>query len=126
MNEDGLASLLNTYEKSPHFEVEVKKFDDIFRNENIDLIKMDVEGSEIRIIRGMLQYLHDHKNVEIIMEWNPTYRNEEDFIFISKIFDVYYMLYNNNKTILIKIKDYENVSFAFFNMILKPKTVDSN
>ncbi len=92
-SEDACASLISNVQKKPIQKVEVRRFDDLFKNDNIDLIKMDVEGSEISIIRGMNQYLKTHPDIKILIEWNPSYRNEDDFIYISNIYINYTINY---------------------------------
>jgi len=86
---DASASLKTNRYSRPFVEVELKRFDQLFKDETIKMIKMDVEGAEIDIIRGGLEdYTRDHKNVDIIMEWNPFYRNKEDFDYLSRLFHI--------------------------------------
>ena len=85
--EEGSASLKTNRYSRPFVEVELKRFDQLFKDETIKMVKMDVEGAEIDIIHGGLEdYTRRHKNVDIIMEWNPFYRNKEDFDYLSSLF----------------------------------------
>jgi len=87
-SEDGLASLSKGEQNQPLCEVELKRFDNLIDDENISIIKMDVEGSEIDIIKGMENYLRSHREIKIIMEWNVSYRNENDFNYLYNLFRV--------------------------------------
>jgi FkbM family methyltransferase len=56
-------------------EIKVKTIDDIIDNYNIrkvDFIKIDVEGSEIEVLNGMMRVLKEHKPklVVEVMKWN--------------------------------------------------------
>jgi len=91
--EDGMASLKTNRYSRPFAEVELKRFDQLFKDEPIKMIKMDVEGAEIDIIRGGLEdYTKSHEDVDIIMEWNPFYRNKEDFDYLSSLFHMNLLL----------------------------------
>lgn len=119
-SEDGLASLINSYNKKVVSKVDVKRFDDLFKNENISLIKMDVEGSEILVIRGMSSYLETHPNVKIIMEWSPAYRTQEDFIYLNNIFNIYLLLFKSIKLSKIRICKYYELPI-FCNVLLEKR-----
>jgi FkbM family methyltransferase len=120
-DEDNLTSLIPNIEKMPTSKVEVRKFDDLFKDENIDLIKMDVEGSEISIIRGMNQYLKTHQNINIIMEWNPLYRNEDDYIYLSSLFNIYLLSFKSNLLRKIRINRYNELPPILCNLLLERK-----
>jgi FkbM family methyltransferase len=61
----GLSSLRQPRSSSASLDVELKKFDGIFSpDENIALIKIDVEGAELAVVRGMDAYLRArHPNI---------------------------------------------------------------
>jgi hypothetical protein len=112
---------LSDVEKSFLSKVDVRKFDDLFKDENIDLIKMDVEGSEISIIRGMNQYLKIHPNIKIIMEWSPFYRTKDDFIYLSGIFNIYLLIFKSKVLKMIKINNYHEIPPILCNLLLEQK-----
>lgn len=118
-SEDGLASLLNVTEESVLTTVNVNKFDDVFENETIDLVKMDAEGSEIAILRGMENYLLVHKKIKIIIEWNQSYRTIDDFEYIKKNFEIFLLLCENGTPKKITINYYSQLVFS--NLLLIPK-----
>lgn len=53
--------------------VDVLSLDDYFSDKNIDInfIKMDVEGAESNVIKGMPNILKTSKNLKMIVEYNP-------------------------------------------------------
>jgi len=105
--EEGLASLKTIRYSQPFVEVELKRFDRLFKVETIKMIKMDVEGTEIDIIRGGLEdYTIDHKNVDIIMEWNPFYRNKEDFDYLNRLFYISLILPAESGYKLKEVKEF--------------------
>ncbi|MGC8664013.1 MAG: FkbM family methyltransferase, partial [Thermoplasmata archaeon] len=101
--------------------VDVKKLDDLFKDENIDLIKMDVEGSEISIIKGMNQYLKTHPDIKIIMEWSTSYRNEDDYIYISSLFNIYLLIFKSKVLKMIRINNYHEMPPILCNLLLEQK-----
>lgn len=104
-DEDGLASLLNVSERNVLAKVNVKKFDEVFGNEIIHFVKMDVEGSEIAILRGMKYYLSVHKKIKIIMEWNETYTSANDFEYLKENFEISLLSWESGKLKKIPILD---------------------
>ena len=54
-------------------EVDVLSLDDYFSYKNIEInfIKMDVEGAESNVIKGMSNILKTSKNLKMIVEYNP-------------------------------------------------------
>ncbi len=55
-------------------EVGVLSLDEYFLNKNIDInfIKMDVEGAESNVIKGMTNILKNSKDLKMIVEYNPN------------------------------------------------------
>jgi len=121
-SEDGLASLAKGEQNQPLCEVELKRFDHLFMNEKISIVKMDVEGSEIDIIKGMENYLKSHKKIKIIMEWHVSYRNENDFDYLYNLFDINLLLPERKLGFkLVKVTQFENL-VMFCNILLEPRT----
>lgn len=122
--EDGSASLFSNQETYGKSTVMVKKFDEVFKVENeysdIDMIKMDVEGSEINILRGMENYLNKHKKVKIIAEWNATYRTIEDFVYLNNNFNILLLLWEGDSLQQKRITKFYEVP-GFSNLLLIPK-----
>ena len=75
ISEDNLADhkIYNSHEGRQSIEIEATRLDDYFKNYDgkIDLIKMDIEGSEGGAIQGMSSLLQKNKNVKIITEFWP-------------------------------------------------------
>ena len=59
-------------------EVDVLSLDEYFLNKNIDInfIKMDVEGAESNVIKGMTNILKNSKDLKMIVEYNPNAINQ--------------------------------------------------
>jgi len=68
---------LNKGENVKYVEVEAIRLDDYFpKNKEINFIKMDIEGSEGRAIKGMVNLLKKNKNIKIISEIYPGLLDE--------------------------------------------------
>jgi FkbM family methyltransferase len=123
-SEDGLASLIKSEQFEPFAEVEVKRFDHLFEEEKIDILKMDVEGAEMDVIRGMENYIESHQGIKIIMEWNNSYRKEYDFKYLKNIFHINLLLPDRQLGFkLIRLKEFEILSWLgnYCNLLLETK-----
>lgn len=68
---DGLNSLKTIPLVEDSIEIEVKKFDSVFTfKRNVDVIKIDAEGSELDIIKGASDSITNNKGIKIIFEIN--------------------------------------------------------
>ncbi|MCB0310840.1 MAG: FkbM family methyltransferase, partial [Bdellovibrionales bacterium] len=54
-------------------QITVKRLDDII-DTNVDLMKIDCEGSELEILRGAERILKNH-NIRIVLEWAPGFHS---------------------------------------------------
>jgi FkbM family methyltransferase len=70
----GLHRIYDSYDGRKFIEVEAICLDDYFKNydKNIDVIKMDIEGSEFGAVQGMTSLLKKNKNVKIVTEFLPS------------------------------------------------------
>lgn len=102
-----------------------KRLDQIFINQNIDFIKIDVEGNEMNVLKGMDKIINNIKVLQI--EFGGTwidsrffYRDLFDF-FKKHNFDLYRMAPNR----LIKIHEYEEIDeyFTFTNFVAVNRSV---
>jgi len=120
-SDDGQASLIKSVHVQPLGQIELKRFDHLFIDEKISIVKMDVEGSEINIIKGMENYLKSHKEVKIVMEWNPTYRTNDEFNYLSSLFNINLLL--PDKELGFKIKEITEFKelFRLCNLLLETK-----
>jgi len=120
-SEDGLASLIKSEQIQPLGEIELKRFDHLFIDEKISIVKMDVEGAEIDVIKGMENYLKSHKDIKIIMEWNVSYRNENDFDYLYNLFNISLLLPDRKQGFkLVKVTQFENL-VMLCNILLETK-----
>lgn len=53
-------------------QVQVVPLDEIVQEKQIDFVKIDVEGGEIEVLRGMRKILQFHPELRLIVEWNPS------------------------------------------------------
>ncbi|MEM0174295.1 MAG: FkbM family methyltransferase, partial [Sulfolobaceae archaeon] len=86
-DEDGLASIINKTEKYMVNKIKCYKISTILNDLNInkvDILKMDVEGSEINVLRGMDNIKID----KIIMEFNKDYLGTKDFNYLKERYKI--------------------------------------
>lgn len=57
-------------EKIKTITVEEHPLDEVIRNK-VDFVKIDVEGGEIEVLRGMRRILGSNPNIKLILEWFP-------------------------------------------------------
>jgi FkbM family methyltransferase len=64
---------LSDYVGTEFIEVDVTSVDEFVRSQNlsVDLIKMDVEGSEMRVLEGMAETIAKNPYLKIITEFSP-------------------------------------------------------
>lgn len=65
--------------------VEVKKIlvdslDNLFKNEKIDILRMDVEGYEVQILNGAVNLIQKNPKIKIFMEYHANIFNTQERI----------------------------------------------
>ena len=85
-------------DKSASITVEVTSLDDYFKNTDckIDVIKMDVQGSEMDVLEGMTNTINQNDNLKIITEfWPMGLRNSgsSPIAFLNKLIEYGFALY---------------------------------
>ena len=77
--------------------VKVETFDNLFKNktENVDLVKIDVEGFELGVLKGMKSFLSKKKIKNIILEIDKENFNEIMSIFKENGYSVKRIMYND-------------------------------
>jgi len=89
-----------------HIEIESTRLDDYFEkinfNKQINFIKIDVEGAELDVLRGMSLLLDKNKKLKILTEFTPVSlfeqgHNPEDFIKILDKHDFQFFDINEKK-----------------------------
>ena len=78
--------------------VVVKKSGDFFSEygKAINIIKMDVEGSQISILKSIEDYIYKHEDIKIIMKWNSDYRTNDDYPYLNRNFNFNLLLWESN------------------------------
>jgi FkbM family methyltransferase len=52
-------------------ETPVRRLDDLVQGK-VDVVKIDVEGTELEVLRGMTRILADNPRITLCVEWNPA------------------------------------------------------
>ncbi len=66
--------------KRPPFDVRTRRLDDVLSDlaiGNVDLIKVDVEGSELGVLKGCQSLLSDSKNVTLVLDVDAETEDDE-------------------------------------------------
>jgi FkbM family methyltransferase len=53
-------------------QVQVAPLDELIEEKQVDLVKIDVEGGEIEVLKGMRQLLESNVGLRLVVEWNPS------------------------------------------------------
>jgi hypothetical protein len=120
--DNGGGSIQNKRMKNVYSTVIVKKTDGVLKNigKVIDIIKMDVEGSEISILKNMDSYIRENKGLKIIMEWYSYYRSFDDYSYLDKNFNILLLLWESNAVQKYEIRKYYEIP-GLSNLLLVPK-----
>lgn len=80
-------------------QVEIKKLDTILHSHSINVIKIDVEGFEYSVLRGMINILENNKSMKVLLEFDPIVNKRilgekyNDYVvFINKHFQYIYQI----------------------------------
>jgi FkbM family methyltransferase len=68
----GRSSLCAQFEPMDIIEVETARLDS-YSLKNVDLVKIDVEGAEVSVLRGMRQMRKENPNLKLIVEFAPQH-----------------------------------------------------
>jgi FkbM family methyltransferase len=66
--------------------VGVRKLDSVIRDAKVDLIKIDVEGQELSVLKGAKNVLQANPQLRLIIEWNAAYATTELWKFLAERF----------------------------------------
>ena len=69
----GAHSLIKTEGEKESIDIQTVTLDDYFKGEEIDMMKIDVEGFELEVIEGCKKLLENNKNMKIISEFGHYY-----------------------------------------------------
>ncbi|RME13711.1 MAG: FkbM family methyltransferase [Bacteroidetes bacterium] len=106
-------SLIPGDNETPAFSVPVKVLDSLVQEsglKNIRLVKIDVEGFEMNVLKGCQHLLSSADAPALCIEYESHYANKEVFHFISSINEYRFFQLSKGKGIesnLIEIKDIE-------------------
>lgn len=97
----GNLHLLTEYEKAnqKHKTVDTISLDTFFSDKpkKVDIIKMDIEGSEFEALKGMSELISTNKKLKLFFEFNPyvlTRHGTDLDTFIDYLFDIYTQIYH--------------------------------
>lgn len=86
---DGSSSLiLPTRQTKARIPIKLQPFDSLWNGEALDVIKIDVEGHELPVLRGMSRALESSPNARLIIEWNPDYAGTDLWEYLRARFEV--------------------------------------
>ncbi len=107
----------STYRADKYNKVEGIKLDDYFKSEEIDFIKIDIEGSEFKAMKGMVNLLKRNDGIKVITEFYPMLLigvgengNPEEYLnLLDKLnFKLYDIIEGSNDLILSTPQDILN------------------
>ena len=114
--EDGLNSLVDIKDSSMKVPVHVVTLDEVVGNQNVDIIKIDVEGFEEEVMKGAVNIIRSNDNIKIIFEHNPVLikpGSDNGFGFLQQLgFKIYAMRRHKGKLILKQIYNVNKMGFC--------------
>lgn len=105
-NYGGSSIIKNKNLKFSKIKAKFKKFDNLRFNKKADLIKIDVEGAELNVLKGMSNYLEKYKPI-VVFEC----QKKEIFNGTSKVIK---FLKNKNYKNFYSVENYIKNEFSFF------------
>ncbi|MEM3191794.1 MAG: FkbM family methyltransferase [Candidatus Parvarchaeota archaeon] len=117
-SEDGLATIVGGYHHNKISEVRCFKISSLLGNMVPNIIKLDIEGSEISVIESLLD--DGVKPEYIIMEFNSEYQTKAQFDWLIKNFRIFLLESNSANVQLIPIFEYKDLHLSLANFLLIP------
>ena len=113
---------ITNFKELKRVKIKVKKFDQLFFNthssKNIDFIKIDVEGHELEVLKGMSKFLKKSKPIFLI-EIEKSHNTN-----FNKVFS--FLMKKKYKTYILKEKNnLNNINKKEFNKIINDKTYNN-
>lgn len=106
----GASSIVVHQEDSPSFDINIVPLDGILdKNIKIDLIKIDVEGFEMEVLKGAIKFLHNPDPPILIVECSESrdnfkYNIHDLYEFIKSLNDYSIFKFNNGKERISKLE----------------------
>jgi FkbM family methyltransferase len=112
--ESGLNTLVGSDESA--VEVRMSSLDSVLGSHKVDLVKIDVEGSELGVLEGMSRVIDSNENLSVIIEWNTGYATTELFSKLASTFYIYSLAFSSGKTFLRRIDRMDEIP-GFCNLL---------
>jgi FkbM family methyltransferase len=96
--EDGRNSLVADFSTTK--EVSCTTLDAVLSRTPISLVKIDVEGAELAVFRGMERILSENPEMAVVVEWNRNYCTGELWRFLTDRFDILEIRESRNGRVL--------------------------
>jgi FkbM family methyltransferase len=96
------------YIKIKKSKIKVKKFDDLIIDGKIDFIKIDVEGFDHEVIKGMKKTISKHKPI-FLVEYNNE--NIKEIYYHLRSYNSYFYNFKNNKLYKITLAELKKKAF---------------
>ena len=120
---DGFNSLAEIRGSHTQIAVAVIPLDEVVSSNRVDIVKMDVEGYEMEVIKGATNVIKSNENVKIIFEHNPALSkrgNEDEFNLLNQLgFKIYSMDISKEHLILKEISSINKIGGGNFLAVRK-------
>jgi len=117
--EDGWASLTPQRNPTPPIQVRVSALDDVLEPSESVVLKVDAEGAEPSILRGMSRTLARTPNVAIILEWNHLFGTRALWDYLRSNFKIYDIVSRAGSGVgLEEVNSFEDLQHTFLKNIL--------
>lgn len=100
MSEDSTTSFFS----SPGVQVKTERLDDVLNGLfPIRLVKIDAEGSELAVLRGMKETIRNNPDLYILIEWNRGYTTSALWTILAEGFDIFRVIDRDAGPTLLRV-----------------------
>lgn len=116
--EDGWTSLFEHTETKDVIKVPIRSLDEMLGPVDSLVVKVDVEGSELAVVRGMMRTIRESRSLALIIEWNRGCASREYWDLLTSLFSVHAIVRIPNGYALAEVSTWNQIRGSFVTNLL--------